>query len=456
MKSSRTGGNLKVTKEKVENCQAFLTVEMEPAEMEAGMQDAYLHLVERANIPGFRKGKAPRAIVERNLGKGRLLEEAIDHIIPQAYEQACKEQEIEPYAQPSLEITKAEPLTFKAVVPLTPNVTLGEYKSIRMKPEVVDIKDGNIDSVLEELRHQHATWEPVDRTLDYNDIATIDINSDSEEKPLVQKIASQYLVSKDSLSPAPGFAAQIVGMKKGETKEFDLTFPADYPSSQFAGKQAHFKVTLHEVKEEKLPELNDAFAASISKELKDIPTLREEVVKSLKLRGEERARMDFEEKIINTAVEQSKVEYPPVIIDLEINRIINDQARQLQMTGQGMDDYLRSIKKTPEQLQEDLRPIAIRNVNASLVLSKISEMEKIEVSEDEIKNGINNMVRSIGDDKKEEMIKLLDTPQNRQSITQSLKTRKTIERLTEIAKSTDIAKSAGSSGKKKKKKEEEK
>jgi trigger factor len=428
---------LKVTKDKIENCQAYLTIEMEPAEMEDGMLHAYQHLVQRADIPGFRKGKAPRDIVERTLGKGRLLEEAIDHIVPQAYEQACKEQAIDPYAQPSLEITKAEPLTFKAVVPLKPNITLGDYKGIRMTPETVDIKEDNINAVLEELRHQHATWEPVDRVVDYNDMAVIDINSTSEEKPLINRVGSQYLVSKDSLAPVPGFAAQIIGMKKGETKEFDLTFPTDYPSSQFAGKQAHFKVTLHEVKEEKLPELNDEFAPQVSAELKTLAALREEVVKSLKLRGEERARMDFEEKVINTAVEQSKIEYPPVLIDLEINRIINDQARQLQMTGQSMENYLRSINKTPEQLQEELRPIAIRNVNASLVLSKISQEEKIEVTEDETKNGINNMVKSIGDDKKEEMIKLLDTPRNRESINQQLKTRKTIERLTDIAKNSD-------------------
>jgi trigger factor len=443
-KSNQIGAKLKVTKEKIENCQAYLTIEMEPAEMEDGMKHAYEHLVQRANIPGFRKGKAPRAILESTLGKGRMLEEAIDHVIPHAYEQACKEQEIEPYAQPSLEITKAEPLTFKAVVPLKPNVVLGEYQSIRMSPEPVEIKDENVNAVLEELRHQHATWEPVDRALDFNDIAVIDINSNSEEKPLIQRVGSQYPVNKDSLSPAPGFAAQIVGMKKGETKEFDLTFPADYPSNQLAGKKAHFKVTLQEIKEEKLPDLNDNLATMVSPEIKTLAALREEATKSLILRGEERARMDLEEKVINAAVEQSKIEYPPILVDLEINRIINDQARQLQMTGQGMDEYLRSINKTPEQMHEDLRPIAIRNINASLTLSKIAEQEKIVVTEEEIKNGINNMVKGIGDDKKEEMIKLLDTPQNRQSITQSLKTRKTIERLTDIAKKT------GSSGEEKK------
>jgi trigger factor len=265
-------------------------------------------------------------------------------------------------------------------------------------------------------------------------MAVIDINSNSEEKPLLQKVGSQYIVSKDSIAPAPGFAAQLVGMKKDEAKEFDLTFPADYPAAQFASKQAHFKVTLHEVKEEKLPELNDAFAAQVSKDYKTLDALREEVAKSLKLRAEERARIDHEEKVITAAVEQSKIEYPPILVDIEINRIINDQARQLQLTGKGMDDYLRSINKTPAQLQEELRPVAIRNVNASLVLSKIAEAEKIEVTDEEIKNGINNMVRNIGGDKKEDMIKILDTPQNRQSLTQSIKTRKTIERLTDIAK----------------------
>ncbi len=446
---------MKVTKDKVENCQAYLTVEMEPAEMEAGMEHAYQHLVERANIPGFRKGKAPRAIVERELGKGRLLEEAIDHIIPEAYENACKEQSIEPYAQPHLEITKAEPLTFTAVVPLTPNVELGDYKSIRVEQETGEIKDENIDSVIEELRHQHATWEPVDRTVEFDDMVVINIGSTSEDKPFIQKVGSQYLVTKGSITPAPGFAEQIIGMKKGETKEFDITFPTDYPSPQFASKQAHFKVTLTEIKIEKLPEVNDDLAMQVSPEFKTVDALREEVVKGLKARSEEQSRQIFEEKIINTAVEQSKIEYPPVIVDLEINRIINDQARQLQMSGQGMDDYLRSINKTPEQLQEDLRPVAIRNINASLVLSKISKEENIEVSDEDIKNGISNMVRGIGDDKKEQMIKLLDTPQNRQSLSQSLKTRKVIERLSEIAKSAGGAKKDDTSGKKKKKNKEE-
>jgi trigger factor len=445
---------LKVTKDKVENRQAYLTIEMEPADMEEGYKDAYHHLVQTANIPGFRKGKAPRAVVERTLGKGRMLEEAIDHMIPGAYEKACKEQDILPYAQPEVKITKADPLVFEAVIPLYPTVTLGDYKSIRSMPEVSEIKPENIDSVMEELRHQHATWEPVDRPVVYNDLAVIDINADEAagDKPLVKKAASQYQVLKDSISPAPGFVAELIGMKKEEKKEFDLTFPEDYPSKQLAGKKAHFKVTLHEIKEEKLPELNDDFAKQLSTEFKNLGDLRAEAEKSLKMRAEERARMDHEEKVITTAVEQSKIEYPPVVIDIEVERIIKEQDRQMQMSGQTIDDYLKSINKTAQQLVDDLKPIAIKNIAASLVLSQIAETEKIEVTEEEIKNGISNMVRSIGQERQDEMLKLLDTPQTRQSLTQSIKTRKTIEFLTNIAK--DVKPSAAAEPDKEKKEEE--
>ena len=427
---------MKVTKEKVENCQAFLTVEMEPAEMEDGMQHAYEHVVKKANIPGFRKGKAPRAIVERTLGKPRLLEEALDHLLPQAYEQALKEQTIEPYAQPEMEITQTDPLIFKAIVPLIPTVELGDYRGIRMASEPVDIKEENVTAVMEELRHQHATWEPVTRPLDFNDMAVIDINGEVEEKPYYKKVANQIQITKDMIIPAPGFATQVVGLKKDEEKEFNIAFPADYPNKNVAGKEGHFKVKLYEIKEEKLPELNDELASQVSPELKTLDALREEVAKSLRLRAEERARMDLEEKIINAIVEQAKVEYPPVLVNLEINRILNEQARQLQLTGQGMDQYLKSINKTAEQLQEELRPVATRNVTASLVLSKVAGEEKIEVTESDIENGMNNMTRSVAADKKEDFRKLLDTPQTRESLKQSLKTRKTIERLTEIAKNT--------------------
>lgn len=447
---------MKVTKEKEENCQAYITVEMEPAEMEESFQHAYKNLAQKTDIPGFRKGKAPRAVVERHLGKPRLLEEAVEYMLPQAYEQALKEQEIEPFAQPDVEITQTDPLIFKAVVPLSPTVELGDYASMRLTLEIVDIKDENINAVIDELRHQQSTWEPVDRELKYDDMAIMDINGMVDEKPYVQKLGAQIQVLKDLMSPAPGFSDQIIGMKKEEEKEFTLSFPADYPNDKVAGKEGTFKVKLTEIKEEKLPELNDDFAKQVSPDFTTVDALREEVVKSLQARGEERVRMDFEENVINTAIEQSTVAYPPVLVEMEINRILNEQMRQLQMSGQGMDEYLQSINKTAEQLREDLRPVATKNVAASLVMSKVAEAEKIEVTEEDIQNGINNMTRGVAGDRMEEMRKVLDTPQTRESLKQSLRTRKTIERLADIAKTTEKPKKTTKPKTTKKTKEEEK
>jgi trigger factor len=431
---------LKVTKDKVENNQAFLSIEMEPAEMEHGLEDGYKHLVTKAAIPGFRKGKAPRAVVERYLGRGRLLEEAIDHLIPEAYQNACKEQSIEPYAQPSVEITQADPLKFKAVVPLRPTVQLGDYKSIRMSPEPIIIKDEDVDAVIEQLRHQHAAWEPVERPLALNDLAVIDISGTIEDKPYVKKASAQYQAVAENISPAPGFSAQLVGMNKEEEKEFTLPFPADYPNKEVAGKEGIFKVKLHEIKEEKVPELNDEFPAQVSAELKTVAALREEVTKNLKQRAEERTKMNFEEKVVEAAIEKATICYPPVLIDMEINRIINEQARQLQMSGKGMDEYLRSINKTPEQLGEDFRPIAIKNVTASLMLDKLAAIENVQVSEEEIDFRLDNMVLGVDAEKKGEMRKLFDNPQTRASLQQTLLARKTIKRLAEIAKNTEETK----------------
>ncbi|HTY81224.1 MAG TPA: trigger factor, partial [Dehalococcoidales bacterium] len=351
-----------------------------------------------------------------------------------AYQNACKEQSLEPYAQPSVEVTQVEPLIFKAVVPLAPTVELNDYKSIHMTPEPVEVKDSDVDAVIEQLRHQHATWEPVDRPLAMNDLATIDINAMVDEKPYVRKAAAQYQLNEANITPAPNFPQTIVGMKKEEEKEFDLPFPADYPSKELAGKTAHFKVKLHEIKEEKLPELNDEFPKQISTDIKTLDALKEEAKKNLKQRLEDQARMNFEEKVVTAAIEKANVCFPPVLIDIEINRIMNEQARQLQMSGKGMEEYLRSINKTPQQLQEDLRPVATKNVTASLLLEKLAEAEKVEVTEGNVDARLDNMVLGVDNEKKAEMRKFFDNPQTRASIKQQLMARKTIEVLANIAK----------------------
>ncbi len=428
---------MKVTKEKIEERQVFLTVETEEADMAPALEDATRRLAQKTTIPGFRKGKAPKNLVEKYIGKSAILEEAIDRMLPQVYEQALKEQEIEPYAQPRIEVTQLEPLAFKATVPLFPEVELGDYQDIRLEPLKQDVTDERIEAVIEQLRHQYATWEPVERPVQYNDMVTADILGEVEEKPYVRKIGAQTQILEGSISPAPGFAEQIAGMNKDEEKEFTLTFPEDFPNENVAGKEGHFKVKISEIKEEKLPEVNDELAAQIDEKFKTLADLREEIVTSLTAQAEENIRMDLEERAINVAIQQAKIEYPPIVVAMEIERIMNEQQRQLQAAGRAMEDYLRNIGKTEEQMRADLEPIARKNIQASLVLGKIAEVENIEATEEDIQNGLKNMVKNVSEEQREAFLKMLDTPQTRQSLSSSLRTRKTIERLTEIAKTAD-------------------
>jgi len=426
---------VKVTKEKVEKSQVFLTIEMEPAEVEKGLAESYKHLVQRVNIPGFRKGKAPRAIFERYVGKGSLLEDALNHLVPDAYEKALKEQDIEAIAQPQIEITQTEPVVFKATVPVAPTVKLGDYHSIKMSPEPVAVTEEDINQSLEQLRHQHATWEPVPvaQAVNFDDLVVLDIESQISNAPYINQKGIQYYVRRGLTFPAPGFPEQVVGMKKEEAKEFKLQFPPDYPRAEMAGKEASFKVKVIEMKQEVLPELNDAFAKQVGPEFKTLAELRGRVSTNLKLRAAEKARRDFEEKVIEALVQQSPVEFPPILVEKEVHDMLEEQARRLQLQGVNFEDYLKSLNKTVEQLHQEMHPLAEKRVIRALVLGKVAEEEKVAVSDAEIDAEIENMVKG-ATEKKEELQKLLNTPRSRESTKQMLLTRKTIERLTEIAK----------------------
>ncbi len=428
---------MKVTNDKIENSQAFLTIEMEPAEVEESLDKAYRRLVKKTNVPGFRKGKAPRAMLERYIGKEGLFEEALNVLIPEAYENAVKEQEIEAFARPSVEITQTEPLVFKATIPLPPTVKLGDYQSIRLTPEPVAITDDDVASMIERIRHQQATWEPVDRAVAFNDLAVFDIESNAGGKPFINQNGAQYQVLENYSAPVPGFAEQLIGLKRDESKEFKLPVTEDHPDKEIAGKEASFRVKISEVKQEKLPELNDEFAKGIDPKFETLDSLRAQVADNLKLRAEEKSRLDFEEGVIDAAVNQSEVEFPPILVEMETNQLLDQQLRYWRESGRGLEEYLASINKTEEELREELRPPATKRVIRSLVLGKISQEEKIEISDPEIDTEIEDTIKRTSEDKRDEFRRLLNTPQSRDSIKQILIRRKTIQRLITMAKGPD-------------------
>jgi len=420
---------MKVTKDKTENSQAYLTIEMDPEETEKSVESAYKRMVKSARVPGFRKGKAPREIFERYVGKASLLEEALNSMVPQAYEDAIKEQELEAIAQPEIEVTKMEPVTFTAVVPLKPAIELGDYYTIKLQPDKAEITESNVDDVIEHLRHQYATWEPVERAVELNDMVAFDVESSVDGETYINQKGAQYQVTAEQVFPAPGFSEQLVGMTKGQEKEFKLTLPEENMEEKYAGKEVSFKITLNEIKQEMLPEMNDAFAQGVDAEFKTMEALKERTLSDLTKRAEERVKADFEEKVIDAVVDISKLEYPPVLVHAEIHRIVD---QRFQGNQQEVEKYLMSVNKTSEELHEELEPIAEKSVRRSLVLGKVIETENITVDDVEIDKEIDEITKDSGENK-ESIIKVLNTPDARGSIKQRLITRKAVLYLTEIA-----------------------
>lgn len=428
---------MKVTKDKIENSQAFLTIEADAAEVEASKEKAYQSLVPKANIPGFRKGKAPRAVLERHIGKDRLFENALDTLIPDLYEKAVKEQEIEPFAQPQIEVTQTEPLIFKAVVPLKPTVTLGDYRNLVIAEEDPgEVTDTQIDAVIEEMRHRNANWESIDlRTADYGDLVVLDLEGKIGDKPFSEQKNVPYQLKLDNPVPVPGFAAQINGMKKGENKEFTLPIPGDYPVPDLVGKEAIFKVKIRDVSQEILPKLDDAFAAMVDGKFQTMQDLRQAIIDDLSKSVEQRANQKFEDKVIDMVVGLSKIEYPAVLVEAEINRIIN---QRFPRGREEMDAYLKRINKTPEAFHAGLHPYAENQVKNGLVLGKIAEEEQIEVTDEDIDSEIRRLMLSVEESQQEGTFNILNAAENRANIKNNIISRRTVERLTEIIKANSL------------------
>jgi trigger factor len=424
---------MKVSTEPVESRQVALNIEMEPVEIDKYLDRAYNRLVKRVSVPGFRKGKAPRDILERHIGKDALFQEALEDLIPRAYKEALDEQNIDAIGQPQFELIKTEPLVFKAVVPLRPTVELGDYKQIKFESKPVKITKKDIDATIEQLREQQAVLLPVDRPVQLGDVITIDVEGErqGEQFPIRKDIV--YEASKGSRLPLPGFAEKLEGMSRGEEKSFVLSYPADYEMKELAGKEHAFKVAVKEIKEKKLPEVNDEFAKILGKD--DLASLRQQVQSNLKTRAEDRARAEFEQTAIDKLIEVSKVEYPPFLVEREIDRLLNEEARHFAEGVTGLENYLRTLNKTMDGHKEELRPMAGKRVVRSLVLGKLAESETIDVQDSEIDAEVEKMAQD-ADKEADDVRKLFSLPQARESIKQFLIGRKSLERLVEIVKGT--------------------
>ena len=419
---------MKVSTENLESCQIALNIEAEASEVDKSLEEAYHRLVKEVSIPGFRKGKAPRGILEQHIGKKNLLEEALEHLVPQLYGQAIESEKIEPIARPQIEITQTEPLIFKAVVSLKPEVKLGDYHGIRLdaSPEI-EVTDKEAAAATEELRARQGAWMPVDRPAGPGDLITVNIQANVDGRPWLNHKDILYEMDENSRSPVPGFASCLVGTEKNKEKTFTLTIPDDYPIKEMSGKEGTFKVTVTEIKEKQLPELNDKLAQGAGYD--NLEAMKQGVTADLRTKAEARSRLDLKQKALDALVEISEVGYPPILEDEEIAELLRSEAQRLGFRETA--DYLKRANKTEEEVKEELRPIAKRRLIQSLILGKLAEEEKIEISPSEVDNKVTEIVNDAAD--KEKARQLFSLPQIKQSIEQSLRTQKTMDKLLEMA-----------------------
>ncbi|MFC1846717.1 trigger factor [Chloroflexota bacterium] len=424
---------MKVQSKIIEDCQVFLTIELDPAEVEEQLEESYKNLVKMVKVPGFREGKAPRKVLEQHLGENGLMDDALKSLVPKAYTDALNEQGIQPIAEPSIKITGNDPVIFEARAPLPPEVELGDYYQIKIKPEKVKIKKEEVDDVIEQLRERSTVYNPVERAAGDKDVVVIDISCNVEGKAVMDEKGVEYQIIDDLTFPAPGFPEALLGMKKGEDKEFKLVLSKNFYVREAAEKEATFKVKIIEVKEGKLPELNDDFAKTVAPNTETFEVLKERIENDLKNNAEQKTRYSFEEKVINKLVEISKLEFPPLLIDMEANQLVAQHMEQIRRSCQNEEQFKKMIEKMPQsELIEKYRPIAKDRVAANLVLGKLAEVEKVEISDEEISEEIERMVANSGP-QMEEQKKLLSSPQYKDSIKGMLTIKKATQMLSDIA-----------------------
>jgi trigger factor len=419
---------MKVSTETLGNCQTALTIEAEARELDKSMDEAYHHLVKEVSIPGFRKGKAPRAVLVQHVGRQSLLDEALEHLIPQLYKEAIESQEIEPIARPEVEIIQTEPVIFKATVSLKPEVKLGDYHSIKLESSPpIKIAKKEITAAMDEIRERQGAWVPVDRHVKIGDLVTINIEANVDGNPWLNHKDLLYEVDKDSHSPVPGFASHLQDAEKNKEMTFSLTIPDDYPIKEMCGKDGTFKVTVTEIKEKQLPELDDKLAQSAGYD--SLADMRKKVSANLRAKAEANNRSELRQKALDTLIEISEVSYPPIFEDEEITGLLRDEAQRLGFREIG--DYVKKTRKTEDELKQELRPIAKKRLIQGLVLGKLAEEEKIEIGSTEVDNKVDEISNDAED--KEKAKQFFSLPQVRQSIEQSLLTQKTLDRLLQIA-----------------------
>ncbi|WP_031556164.1 trigger factor [Lachnospira multipara] len=376
-----------------------LVIESTSEEFEAALNTAYNKNKNKISLPGFRKGKAPRVMIEKMYGKEVFFEDAANEIIPDAYANAADESGLEIVSQPKIEVTQLEagkPFVFTATVALKPEVELGSYKGIEVSKVDVAATDADVEEELKRVQDQNSRIVSVeDRAVADGDQTVIDFEGFVDGVAFEGGKGENYSLTIGSHSFIDNFEEQLIGMNIGEEKEINVTFPEEYHAENLKGKAATFKVKINEIKEKQLPELDDEFAQDVS----DFDTLaeyKEDLKKKIAERKENQAKSVKEDEAIAKLIEDSKMDIPEAMVETQVNRMAQDFAQRLQAQGLSLDQYFKYTGTTADSLVNEMKPEALKRIKSRLVLEAVVKAENIEVSEEEVQAELEKMASQYG------------------------------------------------------------
>ena len=405
--------------EKLEKNMAKLTIEASAEDFEKAIQKVYLKARGKINIPGFRKGKAPRKLIEKMYGTGVFYEDAANDLIPTAYAEALKDCDLEIVSRPEINVTQIEsgkPFIFTAEVAVKPEVTLGEYKGVEVEKSDVEVTDEDINKEVDKERENNSrTIDVDDRAVESGDIIKLDFDGSVDGVPFAGGKAENYTLTIGSGSFIPGFEDQLIGTKIGEDKDVTVTFPEDYHEKSLAGKEAVFKCKVNAISVKELPEADDEFASEVS-EFETLAEYKEDIKKKLTEKKEKAARAKKEAQAIEKAVENATMEIPDAMIDTQVQSMMEDFARRMQSQGLSLEQYFQFTGMDVKKMHDQMKPEALKRIQNSLVLEAVAKAENIEISDEKVDEEIAKMAEAykmeveklkgiIGDSERDQMKK---------------------------------------------------
>lgn len=420
---------------KKEGNEVTLQITVSADDFQKAIQEAYLKNRKKFNIPGFRKGKAPRKIIEMQYGEGIFYEDAINIALPKEYDKAIDEHNLEPVDRPDIDIEqieKGKDLVFTAKVTVKPEVKLGEYKGIEVNKIEYNVTDEDVEKDLEKTREMNARLITIeDRPVKENDTVIIDYKGFVEGEQFEGGTAENQTLVIGSGQFIPGFEEQLVGANKGDEVEVKVTFPEEYHSEELAGKEAEFHVKINEIKFKELPQLDDEFAKDVS-EFETLDELKDDIRKKLEETAKDKAEKETREKVLEKVVENTEIDIPEAMVDTEIDNMLRDFDFQLRYQGFDLEKYLEFTKTNIEDLRKQMRDDAYNRVKTSLVIEAIGEEENIEATEEDV----NNELEKLAENHKTTVDKMKENfkAENFEYLKNTIKVRKTIDLLVENAK----------------------